>query len=433
MARLVLTGLAFLWLPSLASAQGRAPVDFDRIESRGEARSDARDARTEALDSAFAEALTQALAALLDREQQRRHQADIAERIVRRARRYIRSYRVLEESSQAGRYQLRITARVDESRVRDTLTELGIDPALMAPAADAGGRRGGALRAALFVRVVGPDRSVWQSFGSAPARGSIPPAGARALAELVREQGMTIVEVGPVGEVGDAPPEVPRDAADALPLSDDDAYEAARAAGADVAVVAAIGVGEARRVRGTALFGAASRARIRVLDAGSRRPGVVADASVEAGGFAREVGEAGGRSAAQASRQLFAAVADAVSAHWPPRAGSEELVLLEIRGHRRWQSVAAIISHLSRSGGIERVWPRWVGADGLILAIASDAIGDRARRRVAELLRRLDLSDAGTERVGDGTDGAAVETSLEVDTVGDDLRVTLRERSVDTP
>jgi hypothetical protein len=93
-------------------------------------------------------------------------------------------------------------------------------------------------------------------------------------------------------------------------------------------------------------------------------------------------------------QRLIGAVSAAVGSHFRPAVATEGALLVEIRGHTGWQQVSAIVSQLSRTSGIERVWPRRVGSGAVILAVDADVDGERAQRRVASILERVTLPAA---------------------------------------
>ncbi len=394
---------------SAAADDARGSGRSMQFEALGSAPAEAEQARVQALDAAFLEVVEQALVRLLDVSTRARHEADLEARIQRRARRYIRSYRVLEETRRGSRMQVRISAQVDEARLRAALDELGIE----AGATPAGGGTG--RRAVVLVQVSQGGR-VEASFGADGGDGG--PVG-RALAELAREYGFGVVGAEGASAPGSGSP------GEGLPLDDEAAARVAGAVGADVVFVAGVELGVPGRIRGTALAGVVGRGALRVLEVSDGEARLVADAHTAGGGFASTEAEASEEAARALVRRLGAAVAGAVAEYWPPRAPAEDALLVEIRGHQDWQPVAAIVEHLGRSSGISRVWPRWVGVGGTILAVVTDVEGARARRRVAAALRRLDLRGTGPEGAG------ALE--MDIDDDGEGLRVTVHAGEDEAP
>jgi hypothetical protein len=361
-------------------------ADTVRIEATGEAAAEATggtEARTRALDAAFAEAVTQALARLVDGSVQRQRGEDIARVTVRRARRFVRSYRVLDEGTRGQRMEVRIAAQVDLDGLRAALAEIGIearggesggaDGATPAPAAGKAGASGALVL--MRVEVVG---STQASLGT----GAI-----EALERQVSELGFGLRRASEAAgrRAGDG---------DALPFSDDAAAELGEEAQAACVLVVGLEVTPAVRVRGTRLHGAAGHGVIRVLDVRSGVAEVVAEAEVSGGGFADAPEAALERAASVLGQRLIGAVSPAMGAHFRPAVATEGALLVEIRGHTGWQQVSSIISQLARTSGIERVWPRRVGSGAVILAVDTDGDGERAQRRVASILERLTLPAA---------------------------------------
>ncbi len=361
-------------------------ADTVRIEATGEAAAEASggtEARTRALDAAFAEAVTQALARLVDSSVQRQRSEDIARVTVRRARRFVRSYRVVDEETQGQRMEVRITAQVDLDALRAALGEIGIearggeaggaDGATPEPAGKAGGS--GAL-VLMRAEVAG---STQASLGNGATE---------ALERQVRELGFGLRRASEAAgsRAGD------RDAA--LPFSDDAAAGLGQEAQAACVLVVGLEVTPAVRVRGTRLHGAAGHGVIRVLDVRSGVAEVVAEAEVSGGGFADTPEAALERAASVLGQRLIGAVSPAVGSHFRPAVATEGALLVEIRGHTGWQQVSSIMSQLARTSGIARVWPRRVGGGAVILAVATDGDGERAQRRVASILERLTLPAA---------------------------------------
>lgn len=397
------------------AAVTRAWAETVRIEVAGEAPASAADARTRALDAAFADAVSRALEQMVDADTLRRHRDAITDVTVRRARRFIRSYRVLSEDAAGERVRVRISALVDVGGLREALAGAGVEVA----AAPAPPEAAGAGRSAVLLLRAHVAGAVLTSFTGAGEisgehggehAGEHPGDGGVAGRELARQlagQGMALRQVAP-GSVISA-------VSAGLPVDDQTAARVAQEAGAEGALVASVEVAPAERIRGTGLHGAAGRGILRVLDATTGE--LVAAADVSAGGFADTPGVALDLAAAELGRALAAAVAEPVAAHWQPSVAEDGALLVAIHGHQGWQHVDRIIEHLSRSSGIQRVWPCRVGAGGVVLAVDADADGARARRRVAALLRQLSLPDAG----------------IAIDQAGDGLALTLEAREEAAP
>jgi hypothetical protein len=363
-----------------------ARAETVRLEVAGEAPASAEDARTRALDAAFAEAVSQALGRLVEASVQRQRSEDIARVTVRRARRFVRSYRVLDERAGAERVQVRIAAQVDMDGLRAALAEVGIaarpaDAAASSPPGTEPAPRG-APGALLLVRAQVAGGSV----SSAGPDGGV---ATQALARQIRELGFALRQ-------GDEQRAQPANEPGALPFDDAAAAGLGQAAGAACVVVAGFEISPAVRIRGTRLHGTAGSARVRVLDVRSGVAEVVAEAEVSGGGFAGAAESALEQAQSTLAQRLAGGVAELVAGHFRPVVAAEGALLIEVRGHTRWQDVEAIMTHLARTSGITRVWPRRVGGS-LILAVDTDAEGEREQRRVAAALSRLSLPAAALE------------------------------------
>lgn len=368
-----------------------AAADTLSIEAVGEAQASDAAARARALDLAFADAVSRALDTLLTADVRRRHQAVLLDQVIRRARLYIGSYKVAEETRRGPLLRVRIAARVDVDGLRERLAALGIGQGRGASASTPAGTSGAApssRRAALLLgATVDGERLV--TFGDPAGDGG---ALGRALAHRLREQGLEVVSTAGLRVSAARVP------ARGLPLNDQAAAFLAQDAGAGVAFVIGAELGQPGRIHGTNLHGAAGRAALRVLDVVGPDAQLVAEAEVSGGGFADTPEDALAAAATSLARQATGAVAGHVAAYWPPSVPAGGALLIEVEGFSGWQNVDALIAHLARTHGIRRVWPRQVGARGVTLAVDTEL----SRRRVASALRlanlpaaRLDLAAAG--------------------------------------
>jgi hypothetical protein len=390
--------MAAALLAALAVATPAWAEDPVRLEVAGEAPASAQDARTRALDAAFAEAVTQALPRLVAPQVQRQRSEDIGRVTVRRARRFVSSYRVLEESTRGERLQVRIAAQVDLDALRAALADIGIEPRTGGTASPGSpGTPGGiepaprgAPGALLLVRthVTGGGPAPGDDDGGAAAQG---------LARQARELGFAVRRPVLQSDASRARSRAASDDARALPFDDDAAAELGQEAGAACVIVAGLELAPAVRIRGTRLHGVAGSARVRVLDVRSGAAEVVAEAEVSGGGFSNAPDTALEQAqSALGQRLLDGAVSELVASHFRPVVATEGALLVEVRGYTGWQDVEAIMTQLARTSGIERVWPRRVGS-ALILAVDTDADGERAQRRVASILERMSLPTAAFE------------------------------------
>lgn len=371
-------------IAALSVVPAGARADTIRIEARGQ--SDTRDAaepaaaRTRALDAAFAAALEQALAELIAPAVRARHQREIGTEVLRRARLFIASYKVLEEGEIEGQRVVRITATVDLDKLRDKLAERGIEAA--AEPGEVAEESAPASRArpkvvVLLHAVVGETTAT--TFGQRGDDGGVP---GRTLIQNLREQGFEVLSAA-----GAAAP-VSREAPQGVPLDDAAAGIMARQAGAGGAFVLGLQALPDGLIRGTRLVGAQARAVVRVLDAeDSGSATLVAKAVVQSASFAESLEEAQSAAAAEVATRALLAVTQTVADRWPPRITADDALIVEIRGYRGWSSVDAIIKGLSGTRGIERVWPRRLGKQGVALAVVTEL----GRGRVAAALKRVAL------------------------------------------
>ncbi|ACY15921.1 hypothetical protein [Haliangium ochraceum] len=383
--RILLSALALALLVALAPAPARAQsprAPSVRVEAAGEAPQDAAEARTRALDAAFAEAVSATVADMVSGDVLRRQSDAIARVTTRRARRFVQSYRVLEEGTRGGRLAVRIAAQIDLGALQAALAEIGVRGELRPSAGGSSAGAGGARErgAVLVVRaqVAGAgEAAVVAGEGGAGVAGP-------ALGELVREQGFVLRagELGGAGSGGE------------LPVSDAEAARLAEDTGAESVFLIGLDIGAAERIRGTRLYGAGGRGVARVLDAGAGGASLVVEAAASAGGFASEPADAVRQAQIAVARRVFGAVVEAVAAHWQPAVAAEDTLLLEVRDNVGWQHVDAIIAQLGRASGVRRVWPRQVGAGALMLAVDAGGTDERARRRVSSALAGVRLSGA---------------------------------------
>ncbi|MEM9492986.1 MAG: hypothetical protein AAGC55_27805, partial [Myxococcota bacterium] len=132
--------------------------------------------------------------------------------------------------------------------------------------------------------------------------------------------------------------------------------------------------------------------RLRVLDVADRdaQPEAVASVSIRGAGFGPSSDRAVIRAAEDLVDRAMFAVADRLQEYWPAPVGAGQAMVVEVRGFRSWSSVAALIRHLDRTRGIERVWPVRLGSRGVALAVDTEL----EARRLLSVLRRADVPDA---------------------------------------
>ena len=378
---------ALVGLSSSAAAQSSQPVpDQIHIEARGEAeittQSVPANARTRALDRAFAAALGRVLDDLVAADARQQYQRELTARVIRRARRYVRSFRVLEEGEQGGRLRVRIAASVDVAALRPVLTEIGITAVsgravAPMPVTESGSSRGGRRPAvAVFIRA-NYDGEVQYNYGASGRDGGV---FGQSFLRLLDQHGYQVAAAA--GVAADPEPQA------LLPLSDRAAVELARHVGAGGAFIVDFTAEPEGLIRATRFVGATGRAAIRVLDAASQDGELIAQIRASSAGFAETIAAAFGAAADDTALQLVANVAVAVDEYWPPQVSvGDDAMTIEIRGYRDWSSVAALLQHLAATRGIRRVWPVELGSRGVALAVESDL----DQRRLLSVIRRAQM------------------------------------------
>lgn len=344
-------------------ALGQAPIaGGDRVK-----------ARERALDEGFRQAIEQAVATILEPQALEARAAQLKLTIYPKARRWIVTYRVLDEKADGALFQVHLSAQVATAALAQELAAAQVVKPTERPKG-----RGWACAA--------------ERVGSGAWRPS-------ALTDrLTKELGAR--DVVPVGGSGCAPPS---SAADAAP-DPASASASARAAGAQGALVAAVTITPAGIVRGTALQLAHARARLELVDADGRR---AAQADQEGDAFAASAAEAGAEAARVALEAALRAVAPAIVRKWPP-ASMAGGVTVHLGGVATWIDYQAALRALSSIPGVAQVGPRRFSQAGIELGVhtaasagqlaaalgrSSDAGGYRFRAQpISELELRLDVS-----------------------------------------
>jgi hypothetical protein len=226
----------------------------------------------------------------------------------------------------------------------------------------------------------------------------------REVASLLRVRGFTVA-----GEVDTAVGTTTGAAAgDAAALTDGAAADMARRAGAGGALVIRMELEDGGAIRGTDLRGGGGHAAVRVLEIGdSGLIERVAAAKVKGAGFAETSDGALAAAGSELVSRLVAAVAKPMTERWPaPLSAGDEgnLVLIEVRGYRDWAAIGALTSQLRGNPDIRRVWPRRLGSQGVVLAVA----GELGRRRVAALVRRTKAENTRMDVTSWGENGLTV-------------------------
>ncbi|HUH04399.1 MAG TPA: hypothetical protein VML75_20530 [Kofleriaceae bacterium] len=338
--------LLVLALAGSASAQTLA-----QREATGEAPA-ADGARERALDLAFANAIRGLLTEELPRAELRQHRAAIEDKVVRRARLYVKSFRVLGSQEVEGRLMVRIEASVDRDALRAALSELGASVGDRLPPRRSAGTRPSVLVILHAQEPSADGISIETTFG---ARGGVGGAAGKVLSGQLTAMGFDLASAAGV----DAPTSVgsPGD----LPMGDAAAMALARQVGAGGVVIIGLVTDPATPIRATRKQGAVSRLAMRALDAASGK--VIVSARLDGAGFGddrRQAEVAAAREAGHLSGQRAGA---ALAAHWPADlpASIERGTLLVIRGASRWASIEAIgnaARTVTRAAGVTLRWFR---------------------------------------------------------------------------
>ncbi|HZS41869.1 MAG TPA: flagellar assembly protein T N-terminal domain-containing protein [Polyangia bacterium] len=326
----VLTGgIAGAQEPSF-EALGQAPiVSGDRVR-----------ARERALDEAMRQAVEQAAATLLEPDALVARTSELRLRIYPKARGYVTNYRVLDEGETVGSaapsFQMHISAQVATARLARDLASNGTTTSLPPSTA-----RGRAVVCAT-------------------------PPGSAAAEQVVRE----LLAARNV-EIAAAPPA----------CSEESAAQAARAAGAQGAVVATVEVTPAGAIRGSDRVAAHAKAHLRLVEPDGRVSG---DAEGERDAYDATVEKAGQSAARDAAGDAARGLQSAIVARWPT--GSVQGgVRVRVTGFRRYADYLAVTRALAALPGVAAVEPRRFarGEAELVVRTASPAA------QLADGLKRL--------------------------------------------
>ncbi len=404
-----------------------SPVWADTVRLEVAGQSDARaravdgDANTRAVDNAFAAGVGQVVDELSEsRSADAALLAAARRQIVRRARRYVRSYRVMEQSEDdAGGVRVRISVLIDRALVAQMLDvqleqggpgrEIDRGPGNTTGGTTVGGARSpaqsasaGRARPALTVLVAvslaGGARYYAGGQGApAPSSRGTESAQARAVAETLlteltgrfRREGFTVLPAP-----GAMWPPAQEWSGDAREL---DVASLSAAATGEIggAVVVHAEVGAATAIRGIHEYGAIGTISMRVFDiaAAAVEPTLVAVSGEEAAVFSTDVAVLTPQIADQLGRRGIEAVLPPMARYWPPPMLAQGWLQVAVEGYRDWRNIAVIITHLTATSGVERVWPRRLGSGGVILAVESSWSEARARQRLQTALAAIELRD----------------------------------------
>ena len=365
--RLRAVGLAGAVLACALAAGGSANAQDDRVvlEVRGDWAGADSAARERAIDQAFAAAVERGLTGLVADRDRAQNRAAIDKNVLRRARIYVSSYRVLSEKVDGGHTQVVVSATVDLGKLRSALGEIkvpvsggasGSSGSSGSTPADAGGTGPAAV---LLIKVTTPDGTS-ANFGRGGDDGG---AAADALTREMQSLGLRVrsaigEQVAVSGAEGDP----------LLPLGDEAAVDLARRLGATAVWIAGIEVRADGTIRSTRLQGAVGRGKLRVLDA--ERGEVIAEGEVEGAGFDRAPGQAAAAAARDLSHRLAGQAAGKVGERWAAAVNTGgPQVVVRVRGAQTWASIAALIHKLGATTGVDAVHAREVVRGRIALGV----------------------------------------------------------------
>ncbi len=386
-------------LLALASTGRARAEEVQTYEVVGQADAGAGDPRAVAVDDAFATATREAVEDLLSKAQRTEHRALIGKEIYGRARRWVASYKVLDDTTSEGKRKLTVSVRLHRDTLRARLVELGIlaepvtsgEPAVAdgvgsspgpSPAAAAASRWAG-QSATLLLRVRRGERLA-ASYGASGERELV---GAEAATSALAARGLVLRPAPFSGPGARAEGE--------LPMSDDAARALAKEAKAELAVLIGAEVTGRQAVRGVASPMILARAKARAVATGRDR--------IEGEGVGAVVVPAGEDERAIAAAALDRAVTAAVVEALPqtaavaapaaeltsddePLPAVEGAVWVRVAARTPWRVVSAVLRHLGKQPGTKAELRRLSPAGYLVLVTSSSSL-----ERIAALTRSAAL------------------------------------------
>lgn len=393
---------------ALASTGSARAEEVQTYEVVGQADAGAGDPRAVAVDDAFATATREAVEDLLSKAQRTEHRAVIGKEIYGRARRWVASYKVLDDTTSDGKRKLTVSVRLHRDTLRARLVELGIlaEPAAPGPSpvpdgadpspgpssAAAAASRWAGQSATLLLRVRRGERLA-ASYGASGERDLV---GSEAASTALSARGLVLRPAPFSGPGARAEGE--------LPMSDDAARALAKEAKAELAVVIGAEVTGRQTVRGVASPMILARAKARAVATGRER--------IEGEGVGAVVVPAGederAIAAAALDRAITAAVVEALPLTSAVAAPAAELtsddeplpavegaVWLRVAARTPWRVVAAVLRHLGKQPNTKAELRRLSPAGYLVLVTSSSNL-----ERIAALTRSAALpSGAGALKV----------------------------------
>jgi hypothetical protein len=362
----MLRGLAILVVLTGAGAARAQEPSFEALGQAPIVSGDRVRARERALDEAMRQAVEQATATLLDPDGLIARTSELRLRIYPKARSYVTNYRVLEEGEAVGSaaptFQIHISAQVATARLARDLASGGSVPPTV-PSVP-----GGKLRAVICT--------------SGPQATALGGAGERSVRELLGARGVEIA----------APPPV---------CAEDAAAQAARAAGAQGAVVAAVEVTPAGPIRGSDRFGAHARAHLKLVEPDGR---VSADGEGERDAYEASADKAAQAAARDAADDAARALQSALAARWPSGA-PQNGVRVRVTNVSRWADYVAIARALGALPGVAAVEPRRFARNQAELLVRTASSADK----LADGLKRLPPPGMKLAVAAAGSDSLSVD------------------------
>jgi hypothetical protein len=292
-------------------ALGQAPVVAgDRVR-----------ARERALDEALKQAVEQATATVLDPDQLVARSGELKLRVYPRAKTYVATYRVLEESETNGLFQVHLSAQVATARLARDLA--AAPPTVAKP--------GAKLRGIACVGAQGPP-------AMSDAVALVPTVGGKALRELLAAHNV---------DAAQAP----------ASCSDEQASAAARAGAAQGALVGSVELAPGGAIRGTSLAAAHAKAKVDLVEPDGRVSG---SADAERDAYGADAGHAAVEAARQALADAATKLQGAISQRWAASAPSGG-VIVKIQGAPRWVDFQAVVRAIAAIPGVAAVEPRRFG------------------------------------------------------------------------
>jgi hypothetical protein len=265
--------------------------------------------------------------------------------IYRRARRFVKSFKVDSSRTMEGESELVVIAKVDRDQIKQALDRIGVAKSAGQSTAAAGGPRPKVIALAS-----------WSS-----------PAGARSARELRSLARSAVTELGfEVADEGQVP--VSSQAGGQLPLSDDEGAALAKSRKAGGAFLAGIQSRPDGTIRGTTLVGAVATASVRVVDDSGT---VVGKVGASAAGYGPSSTAAQSRAGSEALRRALAKLRRPLDRYWPPVKATLGGVTVSMTGLRSHVVLQAIERHLAASRSPIRIIRRRLSSGMVQLVVDS--------------------------------------------------------------